>query len=1193
MVRVEALCATGLAHSEAYTIISDSAEVTVESLYTIPSSNMIYNLFTFDAPYGIVPSYECQPTGKLQVHIERGTFPYTINLWRCTASDTLLIRSIVFDTTQQSGDTPFLLDYRNYYTIDSLEAGDYKLICHDGCGYYMPSLYATVPKVKYNIDPNRHLMRNSSGIPRSHNIIVFKEIFNPGTASDHNDDYYYYINGETPMLQYRFINPTPDGARDTIPWRQLPRMGSGSATLYDTMASVSSYCEAWFDTIQFQIRHLPCSDTLLNYNFVLYPQNNTHYFYNYSSKRLTDEISYYDLCKHHFGGYSFIRFATKRFYYHYSESCSANAALTACSKAEYYTAAGGITDMNDGMRRHNYITLPVHGIRTDLNRQQVLDTINSSIYTYDWYVVFPVDSSVTGDSILVEIYDDKGCPLKSDLYVSTYDAGVLHTNSNDQYYEWQAMSPISNRCNDLERGVGLEQPQQLVQLDTIYGQNVYSYFGDTIYLAGSPDSNFYNFRAYIDTMEHYYVEKTNPGNLATVAYEEHSNIYGMRLASIVVKGDHLPPGEYTWVIAHACDRPNDTIVQNVSFYDIPEVNENPEYTFTRRCTQLEIVPQAGQFALGGTSLSTFFQVHREDTLVHSVNSVRAGQPMYVGMPGSYILSMYALPMEDGRLLSDYPCYVKDTVIVWDGATIEFDYLLSYVCNDRDSMGFVHARGKNGTLPYTYTLYDAPNGTGNIIGQNHIGDFDTLATHYGQALSIEMTDGCDAHFLTNFTVSDLEKIRKGWAENEFNTLSLCGEGVCHFYGIALGEVSYHWTGPDGFESFLQNPELHITSDSHPGGTYQVEVLGTGCGPLRDSIRLEILAHADLELSRDTSVCAGETVPIVFTPHGVGPFSYTIIRQAGTDTVAFLFTSRPAHCSDTLFETVVKDSVRYFVAMLTDEGCGAGVFSDTVTVTMLGSGTNDTLARTIDEEDLPYFWDGYLFTQGDTMTVVLANRHGCDSSVTRILTVIPAPAVEPVVYGPCPEAVDYDGYHYPSVRIDHYCWTQVNLRSRHYSDGREIVTPMSYHSEMYPDSVGNVDIFGHLYSWYAAIDTAHGGRPTAGGHYQGICPEGWFLPDSIHYAELSLHGAPALRSPLLWINGSGGDNSTGFTALPAGFFNGSKLRYENLLGETRFWSTYHDISSKKACTIEILYYCLDAKMTQREMKDGCSIRCILEE
>lgn len=1193
-VKVEALCATGLSGVGAYTIIGDSIEsVEVESRYSIPTSRMIYNLFIFDRPYGIVPSFVCQPTGQVQVRLEEGTFPYTVDIWRCTPHDTFLVRSVVFDSCQHSGDNPNRFDYKHYYTIDSLDIGDYKLLCHDGCGYYTPAVFVSVPKVRYDTSPSRHLLRNSSGDPYTYNIVTFKEIFHLSTSGDHNDEYYYYISGSKPTYEYRFINPTPDGERDTTEWRVVIPPDNGTVFLHDTMARISSYCEAWFDTIQLQLRHLPCPDTVLNYDFVLYPQGNNRKTHALSSVYEYKEDNYYDLCGFNIGKFLAHRLLVREIRYHQFAYCYNWDDSTDCASAYFYTEPGGITDIEDGMMRHSFITAPVRCIVTDVTQHRVLDTVKALFDTYDWYIQIPVDSNLTGDSILLEMFDAKGCPVTSDLYVSTHDGGTTIGKGGLIPYDWSPLEPESNLCDDRGRSIGIEQNTDITRLDTIYGHNAYNYSGDTIYLVGSPDSNFYNFKAYIDSVRHYKVEKARMENDAIVEYAEFLRSNGMRTACIKMRGDHLPSGTYTWVVVHACDQPNDTIVQEVLFPEPPVITEDPKYTFTNRCSQLEIVPLAGQFQLDGVPMNTFFQIHTEDTIIHSANSVGEGEPMYIGVPGTYILSMYALPENYSQLPASSPCFIKDTLVVWGGETIKFDYLISYVCNDRDTMGFVHARGKNGTLPYTYTVYDAPNGTGNILGQNHIGDFDTLAIHYGQALSIEMTDACDAHFITNFVVSDLEKIRKGWAENHLNQLSLCGGGVCHFYGIALGEVTYHWTGPNGFESHLQNPVLDIPAGSHPDGIYRIEVLGTGCGPLRDSIQLEIITQAYLELSRDTAVCAGETVPIIIAPHGTGPFSYTITRQDGDSIRAFVFTDRPAGSADTLYETVVKSGIRYYATQLEDQGCMPGALLDTVTLTMYAANGSDTLRDTIHEEELPYLWGGLLFTQADTITTHLTGLNGCDSSVTHILEVIPAPVVDPIVYGPCPEAIDYDGYHYPSVRIDRYCWTQVNLRSRHYSDGREIVVPMSYHSDMHPDSVGNVDLFGHLYTWYAAIDTANGGTPTPGGHYQGICPEGWFLPDSIHYAELSLHGAPALRSPLYWINGSGGDNSTGFTALPAGFYNGKEQRYENLLGETRFWSTYHNISSEKAQTLTLYHFCEETKNVWGRKDDGCSIRCILEE
>ena len=155
---------------------------------------------------------------------------------------------------------------------------------------------------------------------------------------------------------------------------------------------------------------------------------------------------------------------------------------------------------------------------------------------------------------------------------------------------------------------------------------------------------------------------------------------------------------------------------------------------------------------------------------------------------------------------------------------------------------------------------------------------------------------------------------------------------------------------------------------------------------------------------------------------------------------------------------------------------------------------------------------------------------------------------IAFPPCPDAVDAEGNVYHSVRIDCDCWTQRNLESTMYSDSTDISGVYNYVCEMYPDIATNVSIFGRLYSYSAAIrDSSENGH----GHIQGVCPAGWYLPTSEQFLNLNAYGADALKSSLYWIP-SGGNNSTGFSALPAGYYNGINFRYENLLIEACFWS-----------------------------------------
>jgi len=226
--------------------------------------------------------------------------------------------------------------------------------------------------------------------------------------------------------------------------------------------------------------------------------------------------------------------------------------------------------------------------------------------------------------------------------------------------------------------------------------------------------------------------------------------------------------------------------------------------------------------------------------------------------------------------------------------------------------------------------------------------------------------------------------------------------------------------------------------------------------------------------------------------------------------------------------------------------------------------------------------YLFAQGDNVVTWTATDPECGNSVTCEQHVV-------IAFPQCPDAVDYEGNVYHGVRIGCNCWTQRNLESTKYSDGAEIAGRYAYANLQYPDTSANVAVFGRLYSFEAAVrDSADNGH----GHIQGICPDGWFLPTPEHYESLNEYGTPALRSPNLWIVGAG-DNSTGFTALPAGFYNGQLDRYEGLLTETYFWSTKDVGSSVAKHVYAINYYC-DAVVEQHLSSGlGFSVRCIKEK
>jgi uncharacterized protein (TIGR02145 family) len=113
------------------------------------------------------------------------------------------------------------------------------------------------------------------------------------------------------------------------------------------------------------------------------------------------------------------------------------------------------------------------------------------------------------------------------------------------------------------------------------------------------------------------------------------------------------------------------------------------------------------------------------------------------------------------------------------------------------------------------------------------------------------------------------------------------------------------------------------------------------------------------------------------------------------------------------------------------------------------------------------------------------------------------------------------------------------------------------------------YGVLYNWPAAMDGSAGSDLAPSG-VRGICPHGWHLPSDEEwkilerYLGMTDEGADAmsqrnvgsvgikLKSTTGWPEGCNGDNSSGFNALPGGFyFQDHIFRYIGI--HALFWTT----------------------------------------
>lgn len=143
---------------------------------------------------------------------------------------------------------------------------------------------------------------------------------------------------------------------------------------------------------------------------------------------------------------------------------------------------------------------------------------------------------------------------------------------------------------------------------------------------------------------------------------------------------------------------------------------------------------------------------------------------------------------------------------------------------------------------------------------------------------------------------------------------------------------------------------------------------------------------------------------------------------------------------------------------------------------------------------------------------------------------------------------DGQVYKTVKIGEQTWMAQNLNFE---------TSNSY---CYENDLANCVLYGRLYTWSEAMDSAgafsnigkgcgFGKTCTPMEPVAGICPDGWHLPSSSEWETLfdftGTNTRDKLKSLLGWTEESGtsanGTDDYGFSAVPGGYRNGSEDAY----------------------------------------------------
>ncbi|MBQ9435345.1 MAG: fibronectin type III domain-containing protein, partial [Bacteroidales bacterium] len=210
-------------------------------------------------------------------------------------------------------------------------------------------------------------------------------------------------------------------------------------------------------------------------------------------------------------------------------------------------------------------------------------------------------------------------------------------------------------------------------------------------------------------------------------------------------------------------------------------------------------------------------------------------------------------------------------------------------------------------------------------------------------------------------------------------------------------------------------------------------------------------------------------------------------------------------------------------------------------------------------------------------------------------------------------DHEGNTYTTVLLGTQCWMAENMRCmtspttgynfmRREGDDRTGVSKIAYYINNDPSYVEQG--YGILYNWCAAVDTFRTTEqidnddnwtafaPALEPVRQGICPEGWHIPNNTETQALvsyvnANYANPrnAMASTFGW-NGTQGTNETGFNAIPAG----GAYSYQAHLGEIAHFWTVTQNGTNYAKLMTVTKTSLNGNAGDGHKWYGRSVRCI---
>lgn len=190
---------------------------------------------------------------------------------------------------------------------------------------------------------------------------------------------------------------------------------------------------------------------------------------------------------------------------------------------------------------------------------------------------------------------------------------------------------------------------------------------------------------------------------------------------------------------------------------------------------------------------------------------------------------------------------------------------------------------------------------------------------------------------------------------------------------------------------------------------------------------------------------------------------------------------------------------------------------------------------------------------------------------------------------------DGQKYATVNVGPYTWMAQNLN---YADSAT-TTNLKYNTECFHNIEENCKFGGRLYTWTAAMNIKSTYQEKSAvnllqKHNQGICPDGWWIPDTL---ELSmLIDAAGGRNQLYSQSTTSGEeyessDAIGFSFTDAGGAIWINSDYFKKSTEASMWLSCESQEEPKNYAATLPWHSYD-KYTNTNKSAGLSLRCVTE-